>query len=1291
MNQFDQHNAILSLEQALVPTAGLIDSRTEADNLRLLVDFASLFNFYDQTNKINGNWSPFLLKDPVFLVASIAKTSFKKAYSLFINTCLQLEVALNKEINNTFITNAFNQLFDQLTYVFQTIERWTHYSQESSIEYNLKTYIVTNVKNTYSLILWSLLDLRQQLFNYGKTPDITVNIPKIKNINKYAFEKYDKKIWKTNKGELPYWTVLGLPTSPCNDAADEQCFYISELTQKQLFTALYSTGKKVFAFYSNCISHAETELETVQNVPGSFPDTILLRTFTSLLKTYQSQMNSLSEKHLKFYYGDILKQLPKTVSPDTVFACSNLAKKTANFQLLKNTVFMAGLDAEKQAILFETTTNVWLNPAKIANAYTLFQKTVHTYHSEFYLQKLPPVNVIAKDEAGTVKTWKTFGSQPNSDIKPNKMAIAFGSPLFYLTAATSRVITLDFTLSSSTFTDILQEKTKFYLSTEKAWFEIPGSQVVRKFTTQSFKLPMTIDRTLSMTITLYPTDPVIAAFTKNPDGYTCDWPLFKMQFSEFEDLANPPKIKKLEINIAVKGMQNFALYNDFGQLNAKKPFQPLGPSPKVDQSFMIGSAEIFSKPFNDVKIHLTWNTFTDTFDFATYYCQYNNYLKGLYNESVTSTTDQTPVICPTTVTDITSSEAKTTSETALEITSKTSSEKTSFFGRLLGGKSKKNTADVTTSEDNGTALQFTNGAFKVSFDFLENGLWKSIENAATDQELFTVNDVLAPERTYDFSSFTTPQKYIDPTLQQTPLVLTDKSTTGFLKMQLTAPSVGFGTAEYPNVVGAIALYNAGVIAVKIKKPTSTLVMIQPPNLPFIPTVSLFSGDYNAAASYDFSKNDETYPLECFYNTPFENYKVFDTANTEEKITTKYTTFGSSPERDKSGTIIPLTALPLVPTFSSKGQLFLELEDVIAPAKVSFYFELARTYTERTVPTNKVTYSYLSTDGWKTLTSIADGTNSFTCSGIITINIPSDITTDHETISGTNFWIAIGAATNPDNFPQTSFLKTNGITLQRILPSNDLSTVTPQIKANIITSPKTAIPEISATVQPFASFGGKVAETNQQMNSRASARLKTKDRLSTAEDYFNVIRLQFPEAYYSKTIYRAKKATTYVLKRVSDVTETNAFMPLLDECNELEIQSYIQERVSPFVNVAVKNFNLNYVTIIADIMINNDQDVTTVAKEINNGINIFLAPWITSAQSQITIDTGLNTAQLVSFITSYDSILEVKSIALHVITKSLSTGEISYTNSKQEIPQVDGIIYVPSLNNLTKNSLITYHL
>ncbi|WP_205318040.1 hypothetical protein [Kordia sp. SMS9] len=1567
---------MIALEEALVPSAGLIDGRTETDNLRLLADFASLFNFYDRTNTINGNWAPFLLKDPVFLVASIAKTAFQKAYSLFINICLQLEIALQEDIHTTYISNGFNQLFDQLSAVFQTVEQWTSYMQQSTLDYNLKTYIIQQVKQQQSALLWAILALRTDL-NLNKI------VPNIQPVDTYLYENYDQKIWKDSKGKTPYWTLLNLKFSPENeyvyyffkdfatlvnellqflkgklpstpqeisatvkaaftelkkalntlfsnasaiidkvitfkkgaakvvykiveaiiaelkkltanttekDASDaienllndikdfqdtltaitvnltpenfqqliDKALYyleaiistivsiletfgewfltilkrvfetlvkdivkiekelykllkeiIAYILTKQvrldIFNGLKGTGKTVFGFYSKCISYADTELITLQQKPGHFPDTMLLRTFTSLLKIYQKQFNSLATKHLNFYYDDILKQSPNSVSPDMVFASSELAKKTATFQLEKNTLFSAGINADKQPILFEATQKTSFNPAKIVNAYTL-AKTNNTGSIQLYLEKLPPVNMVTKGETGAIETWKTFGSAQTPVGTQQELAFTIASPMFYLEEATKRTLLLTFTFSKSKEIDFSQPDFTFYLSTEKAWFEVPAAGNI---STDSNKNQLQLQ--------LNATDPAIKAFTKNPDGYTSEWPLLKIVFPNYDDTYSKLAIATLNIDVTVNELQNFQLYNDFGQLNPKKPFQLLGGAPKVNQHFMVGNAEIFSKPATDISFTLTWNPFAADFDFENYYQAYNQYLNGAYSselsqvdmliaalekitqlqnsfyQGVTSSEDNlfanilnkntvsdAVQLIKTNVADLTSTvqnqntklaknikavstlivaiqtlntqmsssitttlqtlsstittagkvdattvnTAKTTitneiNTTKTTITEKINAfetsaltpkgkEKKTFFSQLKNIFGTDNETDTATETPPAITNYFSNDSFYVDFQQLQHSIWESFYytintntfSSAIEENLFfedTTNLKTIPvSRTFDFAGIDLNPANVDATLQQKILQLTDKTEAGFLRMKLTEPTYGFGTELYPKVVQAIALFNADIIAEKINNSGAENPLVSPPNIPFVPMVSAFQGSYAASVSYDFSTNKQNYPLQCFYNTPFANYKVYDTT-LDERIIAENIIIGTLPTKKTERLITPLTALPILPKFSSKGQLFIELQDLIMPAEVSFYVELARTYTEKILEKKSIQYSYLSTDGWKAFadTDIADDTDHFTCSGIITINIPADITTVHDTMSGSNYWIAIGTIDNLDSFPETSYLNTNGFTLQRVVAADDFSTEIPQILPNVITSPQTAIPEIAATVQPFASFGGKAAETNMQMNARVSTRLKTKDRLVTMDDFYNTIRLEFPEVYYSKTIYKKsqKQAFTHVIKRVADATETNAFQPLLSECKELEIQQYIAARVSPFLTVSVENFELHYVKITAEIQVQPGEDITSVTKEVNNGINIFLAPWITSAQEQITIDTGLTTAQLAAFINSYDSILEVTSISFLVGTKNFDTGAIEYRKNekpKQEIAQKDGILLVPSLNNMTKNSTITYN-
>ena len=122
MNTIDQYSIMLPPVQFLDPGLSLIDGRTEQDWLSFLCDYATLINFYDSNNEVTGNWAPFLLKDPVFLLASISTTRFDEFHSQYANTCNKLAKLLQTATYARETTAAFNQLFDQLTDIGKRME-----------------------------------------------------------------------------------------------------------------------------------------------------------------------------------------------------------------------------------------------------------------------------------------------------------------------------------------------------------------------------------------------------------------------------------------------------------------------------------------------------------------------------------------------------------------------------------------------------------------------------------------------------------------------------------------------------------------------------------------------------------------------------------------------------------------------------------------------------------------------------------------------------------------------------------------------------------------------------------------------------------------------------------------------------------------------------------------------------------------------------------------------------------------------------------------------------------------
>lgn len=1230
MNAINQNSAFKILENDLVPKPDLIDSRTELDRLNFLVDFASLVNFYDRTNSIHGDWRPFLLKDPVFLLTAIAKTPYQKLHALYLNTCLSLKEQLQKENKNKTIATLINALYNQFIYVFQLLGQWSLHMLKYTGTYKLKTYIINGISETYSVLLWALLALNKELV-------LTGQIQGIKAIDTAIFQFDGQKVWKLNKDKEPYWTILQLQ------------YPLTLNSTSEIYEALYRAGNRLFSFLHTVVTSAKQEFESIKKYKSPFPDTVLLRTFTQLLRPYKSKINTLAQKHLDFYYKDVLKQETKGAVADSVYICAVLNTTQLPFDLKAKTLFNAGTYPNSSPVLFESIKPTSLNPAKLPNAYTLIQKKGTSGYTELAFQKITTPGVLKKNESGQTLKWSTFGSQTSKTSKTIKNGIAFASPMLFLGQAKgSRTITLTLNFDGEISNRFLNTFS-YALSTKEEWLEVSKKNKRLESSTLSEKV-------LTLKIVLKPSDAAITPFAKNPDGYSSPWPLFRMLFAEVPSFETPPQIKSFQITVDVKKLKPKVLYNDFGILSSKKPFQPFGPAPKNGQNFIVGSAEIFSKPIHTLEMTINWNGLPEMF--GTYYKAYNTYLNPPKKESLLDR-----------------------------------------IKRL--GTDKDKTPDEV----------FNNTAFKVEFRLLQNGLWKTIgivnndnqtDETNTDETKTASSKKTAKEKLNSYldhqglleedkknltplfnkklpspSFFALDQEQIyslipDPDLQKKLLKFSSTSTFGFLEMELADPKYGFGSSLYAQVVSAVTLANAEAIVRSIhpihhKNPKFT----NTPNLPFTPVANDLALHYQTDITYDLGTEKNEYPIEAFYYTPFQNYKVYDH---ETGIATKNSSIGSPAETT--------SFLPLYASNRFKGQLFLALEALSAPAAVSFYFQLTRTTNTTTLPTSDIQLYYLGESGWKPLTVLEDYTNSFTCSGLITFNIPNDITETNSTMPGQSYWISIGTMDDPSNYPKTAFLEINGLKLQRKL-TKKIGDVPLYLPAKSITQPQTAIAQIATIQQPFASFGGIEPENQRQNNLRISTRLGTKDRLVTGQDYFRTVLLTFPQLFYAKTLYDQTTGTTLVLavEKIKKSTDTNAFSPLIDNCLEQKIQAYLQSRSLISSSISVGNFEHRYLRIVASITIDKNLEPAGTAKKINEGIQIFLSPWIESEQPQIAIDSGVTAAKLASFIKRFDTVVSITAISLELGTKNTATGVISYSKAVQEIqPKNRTVLLVPSMDN-----------
>ncbi|OOV16633.1 hypothetical protein [Flavobacterium sp. LM4] len=1204
----DQNSAINSLNESLVPNPYLIDGRTELDWIYFASEFSKLINFYNDTNTIEGNWNPFLLKDPVFLMASISKTNYKNLYAAYKTICTEIQKPAHKDVSGILESNALTKLFDHLNTVYKIIERWANYMQNTNETYDLKNYIFYEIKTKLSIDFWAIQSFRQYLSNSSVKKVFIEIVPHTE------FASFDANLWNINKDKTPFWEVFGFET-------EQNILNVSETIIPFSLGILTQKGDQLFNFLETVIHHSSNEFKKLSHKKSKFPDTTLLRSFINILKVQQNQLNGISQKHLDFYYRDILKQTKLPAQADSTFLCATLAKTDSIFNLPSGTLFNAGVDSQKNPIVFASQKNTALNPATIVSASKLSYQNQSNAGS-YNLQLIKPTS-IQKDADGKIISWPTFGeSDSNSPSLP--IGIAFASPMLLLREG-KRKITLTLEFDSAMYLSFLQ-KASYFLSTQKEWLKLELGPSVFNINTSLNIVTIEID--------LAATEAAIEPFLVNPDGLKTEWPMFKVLFESVSNPGTPPKVLSITIEVKVFDVKTFQLYNDFGELNTKNPFPPFGPIPLENANFIIGNNEIFSKPVDDFIIEINWDKRPS--DFRTYYKQYNDYLNP------GSTDDEKPGVGER-------------------------------FMNFLGARKET----VTVDDDDET---FSNGSFIVDFNVLEEKSWQELKIYKVDSAngidvlapkvdndnpifLFDTNEgdptlpfVTNSSSYYMYSKTTTSASQVvmdhtflvDPNIQNEPLKFTESSSSGFIKMILSGPEYGFGSEIYPNVVTSIALDNANSLARARGKKDA--VFIPSANLPFAPKIKSFSASYSATVTYKFDSTAAEYPLQYFVYTPFSNYQIFD--NSDQTNTASTSIAGPNPT---------VTAgLPLYPSFNYTGGLFIELENLICNSSLNLYFELARNSTAIT-PGHSVNYFYLNNSGWSQIKPLADETNQFKCSGIITLPIPADCNNNEIYMPRKNNWISIVVSGKPESYSKTTFLQTNGFSVQRSGTSFLSDNQIPQINSETITKPQNAILQIATLIQPFASFGGKAAENETNKNQRVSNTIKTKNRIVTSSDYYTLIAQQYDSIYYSKVVNKKFQncCNVYLVKKVDNESDSNAFIPLVSNCIESEIEGFLKQNASPFANITVSNFNMEYVSVSAKIVVQSGYQPVLIHKNVNDALKLYLSPWIKSSAPQTEIDKPLINVKVATFIQSIEGVALAENVSF----------SSSYINSKTGKPTV----------------------
>ncbi|MFO0435190.1 MAG: baseplate J/gp47 family protein, partial [Sphingobacteriaceae bacterium] len=561
-----------------------------------------------------------------------------------------------------------------------------------------------------------------------------------------------------------------------------------------------------------------------------------------------------------------------------------------------------------------------------------------------------------------------------------------------------------------------------------------------------------------------------------------------------------------------------------------------------------------------------------------------------------------------------------------------------------------------------TTPPVTNSSFQLSSSFLNSNKWlvpsdfnpvfnlfTEIKNSSNSEQ--TPSTTLSSNSTFVLFPLNSSmsQAAIDPSALLAPLKYDQRSANGFIKLELSSPSFGFGASLYSKVLTNTVLENA-MIQVEQIAPNAKQILdeisnvyakpLPLPNTPFTPVSKGIEVAYTSLDEIDLSPGAKTTDdFIPFYH--IDTFNTYPVVVKERQLVTKQIAKDGTISQNIQSSIYNF----LLPQYTIQGNLYIGLKELIAPQPLSILFQLSEKVLESSVSDlPPIKWSYLANDEWIDFISgvdLHDDTDGLIKPGIVTFNIPENISSTNTILPQGLFWIRVQASERLNIFGNLTAIYTQVIEVE-------YDGANPALRNSVVLQEASiskaidSIPNLKSITQPFASTGGVVSENKTAFYTRVSERLRHKNRAIFAWDYERIVLQNFPQIYKVKCITNTNQGATVSTPSVIELVvipkivsgETFSINntlpgPTFGFTMLEEIKEYIQKYTSVHANVTIRNPIYERLMVKCSVKFQENQPFSL--KNLNDAICNFLSPWISGNQIAYDIGHGLQKSTILAFI------------------------------------------------------------
>ena len=353
----------------------------------------------------------------------------------------------------------------------------------------------------------------------------------------------------------------------------------------------------------------------------------------------------------------------------------------------------------------------------------------------------------------------------------------------------------------------------------------------------------------------------------------------------------------------------------------------------------------------------------------------------------------------------------------------------------------------------------------------------------------------------------------------------------------------------------------------------------------------------------------------------------------------------------------------LPQFDNEGELYIGLSGLAPPQNLSLLYQLAEGSADPDLGHEAVYWSYLSGNLWHSLEEgrlLADATNGLLNSGILTFDLgpvaPSTV------LPPDQYWIRATIAQNSRSVGDTVAIRAQAVSATFADQGNAPDHLSQPLPPERITGLADPQPEVKAIEQPYSSIGGKGPEEAIRFYTRASERLRHKNRALTSWDYERMILEAFPDIYKvkclpvdaSKDPRLADLIQIVVIPDIRGKLPFDPFEPKAPSDTLFEIEQYLLRHTAPLARFTVKNPRYAELKVRFKVQFRQGYNPGFYLQQLHDELRRYLAPWAYDDSAEIVFGGRISAGLIVNFVEERPYVDYLADIRLYILFEGKTT-------------------------------------